>query len=260
MKAMVEFPPKWDFSNWTYLTKMACSPGKINAIHEYEIELQRPAREIVAATQDHRDTADINDERVEAADREGAPAQESNALPPGGTSLFAHGSSDKSEVMSKKQPQPTQTTDREDQQLVLMESERKVEEQEQEVEQLEQVEELVASPPPAPPLSSARADAMEQDEQRQEFDKVDQLHQGKEMVTSPPPEPPLSSPHAEAVEQEEHRQDLSMVANEQQQQQQQKHLQPTPPPTPWPPPPLSQLKLEAVQPQEGGGDDRQERD
>ena len=53
---------------------------EVNAIHEYGIELQRRARKIVAAAQDHRDTTDMNDEPVEAADREGAPAEESSAL------------------------------------------------------------------------------------------------------------------------------------------------------------------------------------
>ena len=96
----------------------------------------------------------------------------------------------------QQQQQPTQITDRGDQQFVLMEGGRKVEEQDLTVEQLEQVEELVASPPPAPPLSSAHGDAVEQDEQRQQFGKAEQLRQVKELMASQPPAPPLSSRRA----------------------------------------------------------------
>ena len=48
--------------------KITCTQEGRDAIHEYGVELQRRAREIVAAAQDHRDTADINDERVETED------------------------------------------------------------------------------------------------------------------------------------------------------------------------------------------------
>ena len=155
--------------------------------------------------------------------------------------------------MPKQEPRPTQITEREDHQFVLMKGGRKVEEQDQKVEQLGQVEELVASPPPAPPLSSAHADTVEQDEQRQQFGKVEQLRQVKEPTASPSPAPPLSSPHAEAVEQEEQRQELIMVEHEQQQQRQQ---QPAPPSLPSslqqqsaPPPPLQkQLQLSGISP------------
>ena len=92
--------------------KITCTQEGRDAIHEYGVELQRRAREIVAAAQDHRDTADINDERVETEDREGAPAQESSALPSSGASLFAHGSSKKSGVTPKQQPQPKQMAHR----------------------------------------------------------------------------------------------------------------------------------------------------
>ena len=135
---MAEFPSRWDFSNWTYLTEMSCSPGEMNAIHEYGIKVERRARDTVATAQDHRDTTDMNDDRVEASDREGAPAEESSALPSSGASLFAHGSSEKSGVVPKQQPHPMQITDLEDQQFVLMEGSRKMEKQDQEVEQQEQ--------------------------------------------------------------------------------------------------------------------------
>ena len=55
---------------------------------------------------------------------------------------------------------------------------------------------------------------------------------------------------------EEHEQQQQ---HQQQHQQQQKQLTPIPPPTPWPPASPVQMSLEAVQPQEGGGDDRQQR-
>ena len=90
----------------------------MNAIHDYGSELERPAREIVAAAQDPRDTTNKNDERVEAAVRDGAPAEESSALPSKGASLCAYGSSEKSGVVPKQQPLSTQTAEREDQQFV----------------------------------------------------------------------------------------------------------------------------------------------
>ena len=62
----------------------------------------------------------------------------------------------------QQQQQPTQITDREDQLFVLVEGGRQVKEQDQKVVHLEQVEELVASPLPAPPMSSVHADAVEQ--------------------------------------------------------------------------------------------------
>lgn len=115
---------------------MACSPGEMNAIHEYRIELERRSSEIVAAAQDHRDTTVFNDERVEAADGDGARANESGALSSSGTFLFAHGSSEKSGVVAKQQTQPTtQITDREDRQFPFIEGSRKLEEQDQEVDQ-----------------------------------------------------------------------------------------------------------------------------
>ena len=121
----------------------------MNEIHDYGSELERRAREIVAAAQDHRDTTDLNDERVEAAGRNGTPAEESSALPSSGASLCVHGSSEKSGVVPKQQPQSTQTTDREDQQFVLMEGSQKAEEQDQEVEQQEQQVVVVVEDPPA---------------------------------------------------------------------------------------------------------------
>eukprot|EP00904_Undaria_pinnatifida_P011787 jgi/Undpi1/7739/HiC_scaffold_23.g10212.m1 len=105
----------------------------MNAIHEYRIELERRSSEIVAAAQNHRDTTVFNDERVEAADGDGARANESGALSSSGTFLFAHGSSEKSVVVAKQQTQPTtQINDREDRQFPLIEGSRKLEEQDQE--------------------------------------------------------------------------------------------------------------------------------
>ena len=91
----------------------------------------------------------MNDERVEAAGRDGAPAEESSALPSSGASLCAHGSSEKSGVVPKQQPLSTQTAEREDQQFVLMEGSREAEEQNMEVEQQEQQVVVVVEDPPA---------------------------------------------------------------------------------------------------------------
>ena len=111
-KAMVECPPRWNFSNWNYLTAMKCSPEETYATHDYGVELRRRAWAIVAAAQYLRDTTDVSHERVKArADDRGAPAQ-SSALPSNRTSLFEHGSSEKSGLMPKQQPQTKQITDR----------------------------------------------------------------------------------------------------------------------------------------------------
>ena len=128
-RAWAEYPPSWDLTGWSHQTDLACTQEERDAIHEYGFDLQRRATEIAAAAQDRRDTADTNDERVEATDRAGAPAQESSAPPSSRAFVFAHGSSKKPGVIPKQQPQPTQMADREDQQLVLMEGERKGEEQ-----------------------------------------------------------------------------------------------------------------------------------
>ena len=62
-RAWAEYPPRWDFVGWTHQTDLACTQEARDAIHEYGAELQRRASEIVAAAQDHRDIADINDEQ-----------------------------------------------------------------------------------------------------------------------------------------------------------------------------------------------------
>ena len=106
-RAWAKYPPRWDFTGWTHQTNLACTQEERDAIREYGVELHKRAREIVAAAQDHRDTTDTNDVRVEAADRGGTPAQESSAIPSSEASLFEHGLSKRSGVMPKQQPQPT---------------------------------------------------------------------------------------------------------------------------------------------------------
>ena len=99
MKAMAEYPPRWDFPNWKYFTAMAYSPKETYAIHAYGVELRRRAWLIVAATQFHRDTAGASHEQVEArADDRGGQAQRS-ALPSSRASLFKRRSSYKSGTM-----------------------------------------------------------------------------------------------------------------------------------------------------------------
>ena len=56
---------------------------------------------IEAAAQDHRDTADVSHERVEAAEGQGAPAQENGNLPSSRASLSEQWSSEKSRLMPK---------------------------------------------------------------------------------------------------------------------------------------------------------------
>ena len=82
VKAMAELPPMWDFSNWAYLTDLACTPEETFAIHKYRCELQRRAWAILNAVQHQRDTHDANVILVEArADRTRASPKESGALP-----------------------------------------------------------------------------------------------------------------------------------------------------------------------------------
>ena len=102
VKAMAEHPPRSEFSNWSYLTAMACSSEETYAIHDYGVELRRRAWAIAAAAKYHRNTADVSHEQVEArADDRGASAKESGALPSSRFSLFEHGSSEKSGVVPK---------------------------------------------------------------------------------------------------------------------------------------------------------------
>ena len=87
--------------------------------------------------------------------------------------MFAHASSKISGAILKRQPQPTQRTDRVDQHVVLMEEGCTGEKEEQEVERRQQMEEVVASSPPVPALSSPHAEAAGQEEQRQELSMVE---------------------------------------------------------------------------------------
>ena len=67
---------------------------------------------MVAAARDQPEIASVRYTRVEAReDRRRAPAQESSALPSNQSSLFKDGSSEKSGVMTKQQPQLKQMTD-----------------------------------------------------------------------------------------------------------------------------------------------------
>lgn len=48
-------PPRRDFTHWNYLTDLVCSPEDMSATHDYGIEQQRRAWELVAAAQDQRE-------------------------------------------------------------------------------------------------------------------------------------------------------------------------------------------------------------
>ena len=111
MKAMAELPPMWDFSNWTYLTDLACTPEETFAIHKYRCELQRRAWAILNAVQHQRDTDDVNVTQAEArAERRRTSAKESGAQPSSQASLFDFSSSEKSAVLSKQTPSQKQAT------------------------------------------------------------------------------------------------------------------------------------------------------
>ena len=76
VRESAEYPPEWDFSNWTFVTVLECTPEETPAVHDYGFELQRRAWAIVTAVQHQRDTADVNVTQVEArADRRRASAK-----------------------------------------------------------------------------------------------------------------------------------------------------------------------------------------
>ena len=111
VKAMAEYPPRWDFSNLTYLTDLACNPEETFAIHEYGFQLQRRAWAILNAVQHQRDTDDVNVTQAEArAERRRTSAKESGAQPSSQASLFDFSSSEKSAVLSKQTPSQKQAT------------------------------------------------------------------------------------------------------------------------------------------------------
>ena len=63
MRTLVENPPNpiWDFANRNYLTDLERPPEEMNAIHQYGIELQRRAWEIVAeGHEDQENTANVS--------------------------------------------------------------------------------------------------------------------------------------------------------------------------------------------------------
>ena len=166
VKSMAEFPPRWDFSNWTYLTDLACAPEEASAIHEYGLELQRRAWTILYAVQHQRDTDNVNVIQVEArADRRRAPAKKSGALPSSQAYLFEFASREKSAVLSKQTPSQKQATSEhekpEDLELVLVGEGRRAEQPEDMMEHEQQPQ---ATPQTFAPLlpPSHPAEEMEQ--------------------------------------------------------------------------------------------------
>ena len=130
VRAWVEYPPWRGISGWSHQTVLACTPNERKDIHEYQVELRRPAWAMVAAAQDQRDTADVKRTQVQArAHGEGAQAKESSALPSRQFCFFELATSEKSATS------PTQTTSEreksEGQELVSMEERWKTEQQEE---------------------------------------------------------------------------------------------------------------------------------
>ena len=161
VRASAEHPPRWDFSNWTFLAVLESPPEETSAVHEYGFEPQRRAWAIVTtAVQHQHNTADVNVTQVEArADRRRASAKESGALPSSQASLCELTPSEKSAVLSKQTPSQMQATSerekREDLALVLlMEVGRRAEEQDELVVYEQQAQAL---PPPPPPPPSCNA-------------------------------------------------------------------------------------------------------
>ena len=161
VKTMAEFLSRWDFSNWTYLTELACILEETFATHECGFELQRRAWVILNAVQHQRDVDDVNVIQVEArAGRKKASASESGALQSSQTSLFEFASREKSEVLSNQTPSKKQAISEhekpEDMELILVQEGRRAEQAEDVVEYEQQPQ---ATPqtftPPLPPSHPA---------------------------------------------------------------------------------------------------------
>lgn len=172
VRAWVEYPPWRGISGWSHQTVLACTPNERKDIHEYQVELRRPAWAMVAAAQDQRDTADVKRTQVQArAHGEGAQAKESSALPSRQFCFFELATSEKSATS------PTQTTSErekpEGQELVSMEERWKTEQQEELVVYGQQPQTL---PPPPPPH---HATAKEFDQLEEQGEKETEI-KGKE--------------------------------------------------------------------------------
>ena len=166
VKTMAEFLSRWDFSNWTYLTELACILEETFATHECGFELQRRAWVILNAVQHQRDVDDVNVIQVEArAGRKKASASESGALQSSQTSLFEFASREKSEVLSNQTPSKKQAISEhekpEDMELILVQEGRRAEQAEDVVEYEQQPQ---ATPQTFAPLlpPSHPAEEMEQ--------------------------------------------------------------------------------------------------
>ena len=109
-QAIAEMPSKWDFTTWDYQTQLACSAAETEAIQQYGVAIQRRAYEIVCELQDQRDAAEASRAQTEArAERKGAQAKESHALPSSQTNLMQKSSSENAARSLEHQPEQQRT-------------------------------------------------------------------------------------------------------------------------------------------------------
>lgn len=98
-----EYPPRWNFSNWTSRTALACTRGETSAICQYGIEPHRRAGAMVPKARDECDPTRVRRTQVEArTDKEGAQTKKRSALRSTPSSLFELASSKKSTVESNQ--------------------------------------------------------------------------------------------------------------------------------------------------------------